>query len=118
MGEHSRIIVAQMLAASQGVALGHHLGDKAQFKALSRRHPPAGQAMPMAFLIGIERGRRCTPPAPAIRPTRGSGNAKIAFSAAMIMSHVKVGCEELPPIATPFTRCNDRVGGNLDFHGI
>ena len=27
----------------------------------------------MATFCGIMRGRRCTPPAPAMRPTRGSG---------------------------------------------
>jgi len=34
----------------------------------------------MARFSPICRGRRCTPPARAARPTRGSGNAKVAFS--------------------------------------
>ena len=56
----------------------------------------------MAFLIGMMRGRRCTPPAPAIRPTRGSGSANTAFSAAMMMSQASA-VSNPPPMATPLT---------------
>ena len=58
--------------------------------------------MPIAFLRGIWRGRRCTPPPPAIRPTRGSGSANSAFSAAMMMSQASA-VSNPPPIAQPFT---------------
>jgi hypothetical protein len=43
--------------------------------------------MPKACFCGMTRGSRCTLPAPAIKPTRGSGKATIAFSNAKMMSH-------------------------------
>ena len=58
--------------------------------------------MPIAFLRGIMRGSRCTPPPPAISPTRGSGSANSAFSAAMMMSQASA-VSNPPPIAQPFT---------------
>ena len=48
------------------------------------------------------RGSRCTPPPPAISPTRGSGSANSAFSAAMMMSQASA-VSNPPPIAQPFT---------------
>ena len=42
------------------------------------------------------------PPAPAVRPTRGSGSAKRALSEAMMMSQASA-ISNPPPIATPFT---------------
>src|SRR5271156_5173875 len=58
--------------------------------------------MPIAILSGIWRGRRCTPPAPAISPTRGSGSPKRAWSAAMMMSQASA-ISNPPPSANPFT---------------
>ena len=58
--------------------------------------------MPIAFLSGIVRDRRCMPPAPAARPTRGSGSANIAWSEAMMMSQASA-ISKPPPMATPLT---------------
>src|SRR5260221_6763819 len=59
-------------------------------------------SMPMACLRGICCGKRCAPPAPAMRPTRGSGRPKRACSAAMIRS-LASAISKPPPKATPFT---------------
>ena len=56
----------------------------------------------MARFSPICRGNRCSPPASAASPTRGSGNAKVAFSAAMIRSQASA-ISKPPPIATPLT---------------
>ena len=42
------------------------------------------------------------PPAPAARPTLGSGRANFAWSEAMMMSHASA-ISNPPPMATPFT---------------
>ena len=56
----------------------------------------------MARFRPIWRGSRCTPPASAARPTRGSGSAKVAFSDAMMRSQASA-ISKPPPIATPLT---------------
>ena len=56
----------------------------------------------MARFSPIWRGSRCTPPASAARPTRGSGSAKVAFSEAMMRSQASA-ISKPPPIATPLT---------------
>ena len=56
----------------------------------------------MARFMPIWRGSRCTPPASAARPTRGSGSAKVAFSDAMMRSQASA-ISKPPPIATPLT---------------
>ena len=58
--------------------------------------------MPIAFLSGICRASRCMPPAAAASPTRGSGRANLAFSAAMMISQASATSKP-PPIAMPFT---------------
>ena len=58
--------------------------------------------MPIAFLSGIMRDSRCMPPAPAARPTRGSGRANVALSDATMMSQASA-ISKPPPMATPLT---------------
>ena len=62
-GEHSRIIVAQRLAASKAWPSGTTSVIKPSSKPSRAGTRRPVKIMPMAFLIGIERGRRCTPPA-------------------------------------------------------
>ena len=59
--------------------------------------------MPIAFLSGIMRDSRCMPPAPAARPTRGSGRAKVAFSADATMMSPASAISKPPPMAKPLT---------------
>src|SRR4030088_1805148 len=58
--------------------------------------------MPMARFRPIWRGSRCSPPASAASPTRGSGKANIAFSEAMMRSQASA-ISKPPPMATPLT---------------
>ena len=58
--------------------------------------------MPIAFLSGMVRDSRCMPPAPAARPTRGSGSANFAWSEAMMRSQASA-ISKPPPMATPLT---------------
>src|SRR5260221_8144267 len=62
----------------------------------------AVRIMPMARFSPICRGSRCTPPASAARPTRGSGRANVAFSEAMMRSQASA-ISKPPPMATPLT---------------
>ena len=62
----------------------------------------AVRIMPIARFSPICRGSRCNPPASAARPTRGSGNANVAFSEAMMRSQASA-ISKPPPMATPLT---------------
>ena len=101
-GEHSAITPAQRSAVSISRSFG-----TTSFTS-PRRAPSAAviglpvSIIPMAILSGMLRGRRCTPPAAAMRPTRGSGNPNVACSAATMTSHASA-ISRPPPSAKPFT---------------
>ncbi len=101
MGEHSRIWAAQRRAAASASPSGTtSLTKPSAWPSAAETRRPV-RIMPSAAFCPVIRGRRWTP-LPAMRPTRGSGSAKTAFSAAMMMSQASA-VSNPPPIATPLT---------------
>ena len=102
IGEHSRIRLAQRLAASISSACGTTSLTKPSVLPSSAGTWRPVRIIPSACLRGMMRGSRCRPPASAASPTWGSGSAKIALSAAMIKSQASA-ISKPPPMAKPLT---------------
>src|SRR5882757_70862 len=97
-----QMVLAQRSAATSASPAGTTSLTKPSSRPSLAETWRAVRIMPMARLSPICRGSRCTPPASAARPTRGSGSAKVAFSEAMIRSQASA-ISNPPPIATPLT---------------
>ena len=101
-GEHSRISAAHRSAAGIRSASGTtSLTSPIRCASSAPKMRPVS-SRPSASLNGSCRASRWTPPAPANRPTRGSGSPNRAWSAAMMMSHASASSRP-PPTATPLT---------------
>src|SRR5436190_3704013 len=102
IGLFLHIVSAQRSAAANASPCGTtSLTKPSSWPSRALTCPPF-RIMPIARFSPICRGSRCNPPATAARPTRGSGNAKIAFSAAMMRSQASA-ISKPPPMATPLT---------------
>src|ERR1700737_2497377 len=102
IGEFFAMVSAQRSAATSAPPAGAtSLTKPSSYPSLAETWR-AVRIMPMARFSPICRGSRCRPPASAASPTRGSGNAKVAFSDAIIRSQASA-ISKPPPMATPLT---------------
>src|ERR1700730_13968364 len=102
IGEFLQMVSAQRSAAASASPGGTTSLTKPSSRPSLALTWRAVRIMPMARFSPICRGSRCTPPASAARPTRGSGSANVAFSEAMMRSQASA-ISKPPPMATPLT---------------